>query len=758
MRIPHLIVNHDRARHVKEEQSSKMEIDEDVKAFLVESNENLNQLEGDLVALEQNPADQELLNRIYRALHTLKGNCGFLGLEKLQSVAHAAENLLSFLRDRALTVNPEIASALLQVIDAVRQILTTLEGTGSEGDRDDTALVETLQQLQGGNPPVAETESTTEILPHAPSPLPEVHTATVADSSIRVDVNLLDKLMNLVGELVLCRNQLVEFAAQQQAASRQTDSKFVATSQRLNQVTAELQEGVMKTRMQPIRTIWSKFPRLVRDLSVNLGKQIQLEMEGEDTELDKTLIEAIADPLIHLVRNCVDHGIEQPEVRTALGKLATGRLFLRAFHESGHVNIEISDDGAGIDSNRIKEKALERGLIGAEKANQMGDQEAQNLIFLPGLSTATRVSNLSGRGVGMDVVRTNIEKINGTVDVYSPAPSRGTTFKLKIPLTLAIIPTLIVTSKSNGPGGIQYDRYAIPQVNLLELVRLEGSQARRGIEMVHRAPVYRLRGRLLPLVDLNRELNLEVSPQEEDRDTLNIVVLQATDKPFGLVVDAINDTQEIVVKPLGKQLKGIPCFAGATIMGDGKVALILDVQGLAARAHVLSEAIGPTVAESKSQSQQESGGVASQQHRDRLMLLLFAGPDNRRMAISLSRVARLEDFPGRAIERTGLMDVIQYRNQILPLIYLSACFSSGSYLPMEATADDKIQVVVVHVNGEHMVGLVVDRILDIVEQEIEVKGAATQEEVLYSAVIQGRVTELIDVEAVIRNNLVGAMP
>lgn len=735
-----------------------MEIDEDVKAFLVESNENLNQLEGDLVVLEQNPADQELLNRIYRALHTLKGNCGFLGLEKLQSVAHAAENLLSYLRDRALTLNPEIASALLQVIDAVRQILTTLEGTGSEGDRDYTGLVETLQQLQGGKDPASETESTTDILPQAPSPLPEAQTASVADSSIRVDVNLLDKLMNLVGELVLCRNQLVEFAAQQQQVSKQTDSKFVATSQRLNQVTAELQEGVMKTRMQPIRTIWSKFPRLVRDLSVNLGKQIQLEMEGEETELDKTLIEAIADPLIHLVRNCVDHGIEQPEVRTALGKPATGRLFLRAFHESGHVNIEISDDGAGIDANRIKEKALERGLIGAEKANQMGDQEAQNLIFLPGLSTATRVSNLSGRGVGMDVVRTNIEKINGTVDVYSPAPSRGTTFKLKIPLTLAIIPTLIVTSKSNGPGGIQYDRYAIPQVNLLELVRLEGSQARRGIEMVHRAPVYRLRGRLLPLVDLNRELNLEVSPQEEDRDSLNIVVLQATDKPFGLVVDAINDTQEIVVKPLGKQLKGIPCFAGATIMGDGRVALILDVQGLAARAHVLSEAIGPTVAESKSQSQQESPNAAAQQHRDRLMLLLFAGPDNRRMAISLSRVARLEEFPGRTIERTGLRDVIQYRNQILPLIYLSACFSTGSYLPMEATADDKIQVVVVHVNGEDMVGLVVDRILDIVEQEISVKGAATQEEVLYSAVIQGRVTELIDVEAVIRNNLVGAMP
>ena len=715
-----------------------MEIDEDVQAFLVESNENISQLEGDLVSLEQNPGDRELLNRIYRALHTLKGNCGFLGLDKLQSVAHAGENLLSHLRDERLVLNPEITSTLLQVIDAAREILTTLESTGSEGETDYAALIETLHQLQAGSATPVEPQTTTEI----ESPIPSSQSPSVADNSIRVDVNLLDKLMNLVGELVLCRNQLVEFAVRQ-AASKQTDANFVATSQRLNQVTSELQEGVMKTRMQPIRTIWSKFPRLVRDLSVGLGKQVRLEMEGEDTELDKTLIEAIADPLVHLVRNSIDHGIERPEIRTAAGKPAEGRLFLRAFHESGHVNMEISDDGRGIDSQGIKQKAVQRGLIASEKAVRMSDQEAQNLIFLPGLSTAEHVSNLSGRGVGMDVVHTNIEKINGTVDVYSQL-GRGTTFKLKIPLTLAIIPTLIITS-----GG---DRYAIPQVSLLELVRLEGNLARRGIEMVHGAPVYRLRGQLLPLVYLNRELQLESGvldaralSSENDGEILNIVVLQAADKPFGLVVDAINDTQEIVVKPLGKQLKSIPCFAGATIMGDGKVALILDVQGLAQRAHLLSEAAEAAIAAEMAALQQQSD--------NRQMLLLFQGPDNRRMAISLSGVARLEEFPGANLERIGRQDVIQYRNQILPLIHLSAFFSNSSYTQSVA-ADEKIQVVVVHMDAENMAGLVVDRILDIVEQEIEVKGPATQEEVLYSAVIQGRVTELLDVEAVIRNNLV----
>ncbi|NEP02342.1 MAG: chemotaxis protein CheA [Symploca sp. SIO2E9] len=707
-----------------------MEIDEDLKAFLIESYENLNQIEADLVTLEQDNAEPELMHRIYRALHTIKGNSGFMGLDQLQLVAHAGENLLSRLRDRYLTLNPDITSALLLVVDAVRQLLQNLESTGEEGDADYADLLERLSQLQEitdteegrqeemgtveqegessnlstASPLVTASSTLPLIDPVSPTiasqapPVPEpstseaigiaAHSSSVKDSSIRLDVGLLDKLMNLVGELVLSRNQILEFA-NKQAANKNVDPAFMAASQRLKIVTSELQEGVMKTRLQPIRKIWGKFPRVVRDIAVSLNKEVYLEMEGEDTELDKTLIEAIADPLTHIVRNCVDHGIESPDVRTAKYKSAQGRVFLRAFHESGHVNIEIADDGIGIDAVQLKEKAVQRGLITTEKAARMSDAEALNLIFLPGLSTAKQVTNLSGRGVGMDVVRTNIEKINGTIDVQSRL-GLGTTFKLKIPLTLAIIPTLIVTS-----GG---DRYAIPQINLLELVRLEGKQGQRSIEMVHASPVYRLRGNLLPLVYLNRELKLEAAQEQIDRggeeiDSTNIVVLQATDKPFGLVVDAVNDTQEIVVKPLSKQLNSISCFAGATIMGDGRVALILDVQGLAQRANLVSDLPEEALAIEES--------ILKQQEEERESLLLFQGPNQRRMAIPLSHVARLEEFPRHALEKVGNQLVIQYRNQIMPLVDLEVAFAGNFDLQQPSVSlktpttaeEDKIQFI-----------------------------------------------------------------
>ena len=572
----------------------------------------------------------------------------------------------------------------------------------------------------------------------------------ISDAAIRVDVSLLDKLMNLVGELVLCRNQILEFA-NTQTANAQNDDILKSVSGRLNLVTSELQEGVMKTRMQPIRTIWNKFPRVVRDTAFTLGKQVQLEMEGEETELDKTLIEAIANPLTHLVRNCLDHGIETSEVRAAKGKPAIGRLLLRAYHESGQVNIEISDDGGGIDPDRIRNKAVQKGILSAVDAAKMSDREALNLIFLPSFSTAEKITNISGRGVGMDVVQTNIEKISGTIDVHSQV-DKSTTFKLKIPLTLAIIPTLIITT-----GG---DRYAIPQVNLLELMRLEGEQI-KSIEMFHGTPVYRLRGRLLPLIYLNRELQLDdgklangKKSQFDLDEALNIVVVQATDKPFGLVVDAINDTQEIVVKPLGKQLKSLACFAGATIMGDGKVALILDVHGIAQQTHMTEAQEKAILADEN--SRRESSEPPQQ-------LLVFQGPDCRRMAIHLSRVCRLEEFPRHLLERVGKQDVVQYRNQIMPVIYLSAVFGSdgdSANSPnglggRSRAADDKLPLVVVSIGSEHQVGLVVDRILDIVEQSIDIKGAATQAGISYCAVIQGQVTEILDVDAVISDNLFG---
>ena len=356
------------------------------------------------------------------------------------------------------------------------------------------------------------------------------------------------------------------------------------------------------------------------------------------------------------MRNSVDHGIELPEIRVKAGKDRAGRLILRAFHEGGQVNIEISRRRRGSNPERIRKKAVERGLITAEQAARMTEREIFNLIFLPGFSTAEKVTNVSGRGVGMDVVKTNIEKIGGTVDVQSTL-GRGTTVRVRIPLTLAIIPALVVTS-----GG---DRYAIPQVSLLELVRLERTQISKGIELVHGAPVYRLRGRLLPLVYLNRELNLEADGKSTrgNDGAVNIVVLQAEERQFGLVVDRINDTEEIVVKPLRKQLKMVKTFAGSSIMGDGKVALILDVLGLAKRAGVVTETRARVLSEKATESAAAGGAKQT--------FLLFAGPGDSRMAIPLSTLARLEEFPAAQVEMSGSQWVTQYRGQILPLIRLN---------------------------------------------------------------------------------------
>ncbi len=474
--------------------------------------------------------------------------------------------------------------------------------------------------------------------------------AGVSDGSLRVDVGLLDKLMNLVGELVLARNQILQFTA------TQTDGTFTGATQRLNLVTSELQEGVMKTRMQPIGNIWNKFPRIVRDLATQCGKQVRIEMEGKETDLDKTIIEAIKDPLTHVVRNSVDHGIELPDVRAQRGKPVEGVLRLRAYHEGGQINIEISDDGAGIDPVKIRSKAVERGVITSEQAARLGDHEAARLVFLPGFSTAETVSNISGRGVGMDVVKTNIEKIGGQVDIQSKV-GEGTVLKIKIPLTLAIIPALIVT------GG-RTERYAIPQVNLLELVRLETGQGSQSIERIQDAPFYRLRGNLLPLVYLDETLKLQ---GEADAEAANIVVLKADDRQFGLVVNAISDTEEIVVKPLGKQLKGVSVFAGATIMGDGKVALILDVLGIAQRSRVVSELRDRALADAEAHH-----GAAEAD--DSQTLLLFRVGEKDRMAIPLRMVARLEEFPAAQIEQSGDRDVVQYRGEILSIVNLARYF------------------------------------------------------------------------------------
>jgi len=764
-----------------------------VREFLVESYENLDRLDRELVGLEKNPNDREALGSVFRTIHTIKGTCGFLGFNKLEAVAHVGENLLTRLRDRQLTLNPEITTGLLSMVDAVRQMLNQIEASGQEGERDDSVLIATLTRLQKlpaaaavkvetATPPesVAETAApqvsigdilmqhvgvTPEEILHAarqqkegdPRRLGEILVeqgavqpadvvdalriqrasstqATASDSSVRVDVGLLDEVMNLVGELVLARNQILQFS------SRMKDSGFQAALQRLNLITTELQAGVMKTRMQPIRNVWSQFPRTVRDVALGCGKEVGIEMEGKETELDRTIIEAIKDPLTHLVRNSVDHGIELPEQRVNVGKNRSGRLILRAFHEGGQVNIEIGDDGAGLNVERIRKKAVERALVSAEQAARMSEREIFNLIFLPGFSTAEKVTNVSGRGVGMDVVKTNVEKIGGTVDVQSTL-GRGTTVRVKIPLTLAIIPALVVTC-----GG---ERYAIPQVSLLELVRIKADDVGKAVELVHGVPVYRLRGRLLPLVYLNRELNLvaEANAGAEKDGAVNIVVLQADERRFGLVVDQINDTEEIVVKPLRKQLKTVKTFAGSSIMGDGKVALILDVLGLAQRAGVVSEVRDHAVVETSLETAEAA--VPKQ------TFLLFAGPGDSRMAIPLSTLARLEEFPLAQVEMSGRQWVTQYRGQILPLVRLEVALEErrNKIRTLQAPppqGSGRIQVLVLHHDGRAF-GLVVERILDIVEDRADVRSPASRAAVLYSVVIGDRVTELLDIPAILRS-------
>jgi two-component system, chemotaxis family, sensor kinase CheA len=531
-----------------------------------------------------------------------------------------------------------------------------------------------------------------------------------ADSTVRVDVSVLDDLMNLVGELVLTRNEIV------QQVTSNPDGAMNASAQRLNMITSELQEGVMKTRMQPIGNVWSKLPRVVRDLANQCHKKVRIEMTGKETELDKTIIEAIKDPLTHIVRNTVDHGIEAPPERAAAGKPVEGVLRLEAGHEGGQVIIEITDDGAGIDLDKIKAKAIERGLIRPETATKMSDLEATQLIFHPGLSTAKAVTNVSGRGVGMDVVKTNIEKIGGSVEVRT-APGQGTTFKIKIPLTLAIVPALII--------GCDGRRYAIPQISLVELVRVDADESGKGIESVHGAPVFRLRGRLLPVVDLRTELGLEAG----DQPAGDMVVVHAEDRQFGLLVDDIFETQEIVVKPLSAVVQELDIFSGATILGDGRVALIVDVLGLGHQASIFA-------ARGEGTTKHDRDHVTETTDEHQTLLLLAAGGD-RRVAMPLADVARLEEFAGSAIESTGYRDVVQYRDSIMPLIDLASELGYGGAGLSNRTGTLSV-VVVDHLGAD--IGLVIDEVLDIVEQRIVPMGGT-------GLVVHGRVTELLDVAA-----------
>ncbi len=759
-----------------------MENDDGIlKEFLVECGEGLGRLDQEFVALEKDTNNKALLASIFRTIHTIKGTCGFLGLPKLEHVAHGAEDLLSMMRDGKLPVTPEGVTVLLEAVDTIKEIVAHLESKGCEPEMDYSAVREKLNLLLAGGPNIGSSANTSltpkrkrevktkeivsspkgEELNTASPPQPDEEPVekpieagvgelaapaslsdgiikadsnptlpsqgkglTAAESSIRVDVGLLDKLMNLVGELVLARNQLL------QRVREEDNAVYAGTAQRMNLITTELQDAVMKTRMQPILNVWEKFPRLVRDLAKANGKEVELVMDGAETELDKTLLEAIKDPLTHIVRNSVDHGIEAPDLRRTKGKSPKGTLNLKAYHEGGQINIEIRDDGNGIDIEKVKRKAIEKGLISAEAVSRITEREAMNLIFLPGLSTADKITNVSGRGVGMDVVKTNIEKIGGMVEISSGL-GRGTILKIKIPLTLAIIPALMVSAGN--------ELFAIPQASLIELVRIDPASGER-IEVIHGSSFYRLRGALLPLLYLNRVLRLQ-SPLRVDKGELseaNIVVLKAGDRPFGLVVDAVNNSEEIVVKPLSRQLKGLSVFAGATIMGDGRVALILDVAGIAKEGGLLQAKSDETKLQLED-SQEDGSGI---EHHT---LILFSASGNDRFAVPLALVDRLEEFYLNRVEQAAGRDIIQYRGGLLPLIRLDRI------LGIDSPDQNREMLPTIVFSGKRKnVGLVVDRILDIVEAEsILHPPPPGKTGVAGSLVIEGMTTDLLNIDQVI---------
>ncbi len=713
------------------------EMAEIVSEFLVESHENLDQLDRDLVELERNPGSRDLLGSIFRTIHTIKGTSGFLAYGQLEAVTHVGENLLARLRDQKLTMTPETTDLLLAMVDRVRDLLAAIERDGTEGSVDVATVVAQITDVLEGPAPQVVAESPVPLpvpvpapvaVPEAASPVEpapdgvsqaapgdEVARRAIADSSIRVDVDLLDSLMRQVGELVLTRNQVVR------QASGQQDPELVRTAQRLNLIATELQEAVMRTRMQPIDHLWAKLPRVVRDLGAACGKQVELAMVGRETELDRSLLESVKDPLTHLVRNAVDHGLESASERVRAGKSGAGLVSLRARHEGGQVVVEVCDDGAGIDPARVAAKALDKGLRTPDQIALMSDADILQLIFTPGFSMAAAVTNVSGRGVGMDVVKTNIESIGGTIEIESVL-GRGTTCRLRVPLTLAIVPALTVECAG--------DTYAIGQANLLELVSLVADKSFGSAENVNGAPVYRLRGSLLPLVNLASVLGVESA--RTDCEVL-IAVLQAEGRRFGLVIDRVLSTEDIVVKPLGSRLKALGTYSGATILGDGRVALILDIPALARRA---------LTAESLDRAPERAQVVvAAAVEPSRLLVAGIGG--GRRVAIALSSVTRLERIPRAAVEAVGSREVVQYRGDILPLLRL------GRHLGVEADdegeAEGKDLVVIIYTSGGRSLAIVVDEIVDIVDEEVDVDRDVADSGLLGSVLIRKRVVEVLDV-------------
>ena len=772
--------------------------------FITETNEGLSQLDVALVQLERMPGHAPTLSLVFRMVHTIKGTCGFLGLPRLERVAHAAEDVLVRLRDGELTATADIITSVLMMVDRIREIVAHIAATQTEPAGDDAPLIAHLYAVAGQPDSAADAAATIAALDAAPAPITPAPIAAPAaavslavaavataapgvepadsNRSLRVAVDVLENLMTLVSELVLTRNQLLQLARRQKPggqADPEPTEMYTVPLQRLSQITSDLQEGVMKTRLQPVGIAWNKLPRLVRDLAQELGKRIDLQMTGAETELDRQVLEMIRDPLTHMVRNSADHGLEMPDVRRAAGKPEVGRISLSAAHAGGHVVIELSDDGRGLDTPRIREKALARGLATAAELETMTDAQVHRFIFAAGFSTTEAVTSVSGRGVGMDVVRSNIERIGGSVAMTS-APDRGSRFTITIPLTLAIVSVLVVEA-----GG---ERFAVPQMSVVELVRARGAtpvkvDASSGgpssvktsegdgdaiIVWMDGVALLRLRDRLLPLVSLSHVLGLAPREARHDADgsaradtrvsvgdaTHHVVVAQAGAGRFGILVDRVFDAEEIVVKPTAPMLRHIPLFSGNTILGDGTVIMILDPNGLSVAAGLRESEGQPAHGNGEPRASAASSANASHSDDRVPILLLRAGGVVR--AVPLGLVSRLEQIAGSRIERIGSLTAdqespegagggaarlaTQYRGQLMPLLALSGRLDHAqeSHAIVVFRQTDRPDAAALSV------GLIVDEIVDVVTERLHIALGHAEAGLLGTAIVAGAAVGVID--------------
>ncbi|HXG79210.1 MAG TPA: chemotaxis protein CheW [Methyloceanibacter sp.] len=720
-------------------------MDEILTEFLTETMEGLDQLDVDLVRFEQEPNNAEMLNAIFRLVHTVKGTCGFLGLTRLARLAHAAETLMGQYRDGA-PVTVEGVTVILASIDRIKEILAGLERDGVEPQGSDADLIGRLHMLALGEA-ISRQESGAGVAGDAveaalpsdgrdseddldrawraapgPNPLEEVEGgASEANGrepqsraqTVRVSVDTLEHLMTTVSELVLTRNQLLDLV-------RRTDeSEFKSPLQRLSTVTAELQEGIMKARMQPIANAWQKLPRLVRELALELNKKIELDMTGGQTELDRQVLEMIKDPLTHMIRNSADHGLESPAERLKKGKPEIGRIRLSAYQQGGYIVIEVSDDGRGLDVQKIRAKAIKSGLATPAELDRLSDAEICKFIFKAGFSTAKAVSGVSGRGVGMDVVRNNIELIGGSVELESTSPA-GTTFTIKIPLTLAIMAALIVEAAGH--------RFAIPQYSVVELVRAGNANGHQ-VEMINETAVLRLRDKLLPLVDLARLLGLESDQVMFERlanNILTVVVIQVGALLFGVLVDSVFRTEEIVVKPMSSLLRDVGVFSGNTILGDGSVIMIVDPNALGA-------SVGSIDGQVETAEHRPASKAATEE--EKTALLLFRAGSDTLKAVPLSLITRLEEISVEEIEHCNGEDVVQYRGALMPLVYLAE----------RKPSEKGVQPVLVFTEGGRPVGLAVDEIVDIVKEHLDIELKSDMPGVIGAAIVRGKAAEIVDV-------------